>query len=80
MKLRIIYPAECQSAQCGAINCTGCKNERKLTEFRHIVEDAGATVTDKIWSPTVYEATISDAEADHFFNRLNAAGIHYGAA
>ena len=76
MNLRIIYPAECQSAQCGRISCAGCQNERKVTEFRHIIEDTNA---EKV-SPAVYAAEIDDEEADHFFNRLNAAGIYYGAA
>jgi len=52
-----VYPMTCRSAQCGRIECGGCRHKPTLDAFKAWVKATDAKVTDPIWCPTVYEAT-----------------------
>jgi len=57
MQLIRVYPLCCQSAQCGRLNCDGCRNLPVLTEFKQWVKDTEAKQEDPVWGPSIWTAT-----------------------
>jgi len=57
-RLYAIYPQCCMSASCGGYgdDCTTCKSFPVLDSFKKWIAATGASVEDKIWSPSVYTA------------------------
>ncbi len=55
------YPVSCQSMHCGkygdSCNAT-CVHKSTLDEFNQWVSDHKAVQADRIWSPTIYIATV----------------------
>jgi hypothetical protein len=54
-----VYPRCCTSAECGKgpDDCPTCPNVNRLRDFQKWKEETAAICTDRIWNPTVYEAT-----------------------
>ena len=51
-----VYPACCQSAHCGRVECEGCQNRTVHDEFEAWRRRTGATREEPIWCPSVWTA------------------------
>jgi len=60
--MTIFYPMQCQSAQCGRVDCTGCKHQETHEAFLKITRTAEIIEHNSIWTPTAYKIRPRDEE------------------